>query len=566
MKIVTSEEMRRIDEEAVARGVATATLMENAGRATAEACGLKMDLSDRKVLVLVGPGNNGGDGLVAARYLHEMGAAVYVYVGKRLVEGDENYRRVQELEIPVFWHEEDEGGEKLRKLARQADVVVDALLGTGVTKPVTGAIKEMLSTVGPLIARRRERSADLTPGGTLHPVASLDRAAPPPGPLVVAVDMPSGLNADNGALDPATLAADLTVTFAFPKPGHFLAPGAWTVGELVVADISIPPNLADEVKLEMAEPELVRSLLPERPPYAHKGTFGKALLVSGSVNYTGAAYLAATAATRVGCGLVTLAPPQPLYPILAAKISEATWLLLPHDMGVISAGAIKVLEEELGNYDALLVGPGLGCEKATVEFVSGFLSAAEAPHKKGHMGFLLQKEEAGERAEKEASPLPPLVLDADALNILSELPDWWKLLPPESILTPHPGEMARLVGCSVKEVEADRLGAVREMAARWGQVVVLKGAYTLVAAPDGRVCVMPFANPGLATAGSGDVLAGAIVGFRAQGLDPYQAALAGAYVHGQAGEMARRELGETGTVAGDLLPRLPLVIKALRGR
>jgi hydroxyethylthiazole kinase-like uncharacterized protein yjeF len=396
-------------------------------------------------------------------------------------------------------------------------------------------------------------------------VTGLVGAASPPGPLVVAVDMPSGLGADSGALDPATLAADLTVTFAFPKPGLFLAPGAWAVGELIVADIGIPPNLADEVKLEMAEPGLVGPLLPERPPYAHKGTFGRALLVSGSINYTGAAYLSAAAATRVGCGLVTLAPPQPLYPILAAKISEATWLLLPHDMGVISADAIKVLEEKLGDYDALLLGPGLGREKATVEFISGFLSAAETPHKKGRLGFLL-KEEAEERAEKEAPPLPPLVLDADALNILSELPDWWERLPRESILTPHPGEMARLVGCSIKEVEADRLGAVREMAARWGQVVVLKGAYTLVAAPDGRACVMPFANPGLATAGSGDVLAGAIVGFRAQGLGPYQAALAGAYVHGQTGEMARRELGETGTVAGDLLPRLPLVIKALRGR
>lgn len=561
MKVVTGEEMRGIEAETDARGTSVSTLMENAGRATAEACRLKMELTGKKAVVLVGPGNNGGDGLVAARHLRNVGASVQVYVARRRIESDENYLRVQEMGLPVHWQEQDVDGETLRGLVEQADLLVDALLGTGVSKPLDGPIKELLSAAVALVARRKGSRAAWA--GTLYPINGLSGGIEPAGPLVVAVDMPSGLNADTGALDRAALPADLTVTFGFPKPGHFLPPGAWAVGELVVADIGIPDGLAEEIRLEMADRASVGSALPERPPYAHKGTFGRALLVSGSINYTGAAYLAAAAASRVGCGLVTLAPPQPLYPILASKISEATWLLLPHDMGVISAEAVKVLEEKLGDYEALLLGPGLGREKATVEFVSGFLGEAGTHHKKARLGFLFQEEKA---TEVEKPSLPPLVVDADALNILSELPDWWQRLPGESILTPHPGEMSRLAGCSIGEVEADRLGTVREMATKWGQVVVLKGAYTLVAAPDGRVCVIPFANPALATAGSGDVLAGAIVGFRAQGLDPYRAAVAGTYVHGQAGEMARRELGETGVVAGDLLPRLPLAIKSLRGR
>jgi len=555
MKVVTVEEMRRIERAADESGHSYAAMMENAGRAVAEAC-QQMHLDEERVLILIGPGNNGGDGLVAGRYLREAGARVTCYVWKRRVEGDENFRLVEELGIPVIWAEEDEGLTALRKLAAETEVIVDALLGTGVSRPIEGLLKEILAVVSDEVTRRRnERKTE--------PLSALSSPAftPPPNrPFVVAVDVPSGLNCDSGAVDPATLPADLTVTFGFPKRGQFQFPGAEVVGRLVVADIGIPPALADEVRLEVITPAMVQSLLPARPLGAHKGTFGRALIVAGSTNYTGAAGLAGAAATRVGTGLVTLAVASSLHPILAAKVSETTFLLLPHDMGSLVPDALRVLAEHLPNYQALLVGPGLGRERETVAFVHELLGV-EPGGRRERIGF----RPAVEGGEESTAPitLPPTVIDADGLNALAEAPRWWKRLPPGNVLTPHPGEMARLVGRKVADVEADRVSTAQEAAARWKQVVVLKGAYTVVAEPEGSTVINPFANPGLATAGSGDVLAGAIVGFLAQGLPPFAAAAVGVYLHGLAGEVVRGELGVAGVVAGDLLPALPQALRRI---
>jgi NAD(P)H-hydrate epimerase len=328
----------------------------------------------------------------------------------------------------------------------------------------------------------------------------------------------------------------------------------------VVGDIGIPADLYADIALEMATPAQIASLLPVRPAGAHKGTFGKALVVAGSVNYTGAAYLAAGSATRVGTGLVTLAPPQAIYPIVAARLAEATFLLLPHDMGVLAPDAVKVLSEKVKDYDALLLGPGFGQEKPTEEFLDQLLGGQKVARSR-RLGFA--REEVEEKAA-EGLKLPPLVVDADGLNLLAKLEDWPQVLPSETILTPHPGEMARLMGCETSEVQADRIGCATQMAARWGHVVVLKGAYSVVASPEGRVTLLPFANPAMATAGSGDVLAGAIVGMRAQGLAPFEAALVGAYLHGLAGELARDALGDAGVVAGDLMAMLPLAMRRLK--
>ncbi|HIP97620.1 MAG TPA: NAD(P)H-hydrate dehydratase, partial [Anaerolineae bacterium] len=503
MKVVTVEEMRRIERAADESGHSYAAMMENAGRAVAEAC-QQMHLDEERVLILIGPGNNGGDGLVAGRYLRQAGARVTCYVWKRRVGGDENFRLVEELGIPVIWAEEDEGLTALRKLAAEAEVIVDALLGTGVSRPIEGLLKEILAVVSDEVTRRR---SERKPEPLLAP--SSPAFAPPPNrPFVVAVDVPSGLNCDSGAVDPATLPADLTVTFGFPKRGQFRFPGAEVVGRLVVADIGIPPALADEVCLEVITPALVQSLLPVRPLGAHKGTFGRALIVAGSANYTGAAGLAGAAATRVGTGLVTLAVASSLHPILAAKVSETTFLLLPHDMASLVPDALRVLVEHLPNYQALLVGPGLGRERETVAFVHELLGV-EPGGRRERIGFRPAVE--GKEEEKSTMPitLPPTVIDADGLNALAEAPRWWKRLPPGNVLTPHPGEMARLVGRKVADVEADRVSIAQEAAARWKQVVVLKGAYTVVAEPEGSTVINPFANPGLATAGSGDVLAGA---------------------------------------------------------
>jgi NAD(P)H-hydrate epimerase len=547
--------MRRIETAADAGGLSFATMMENAGRAVAEACQRDrwMGSGDRRILVLVGPGNNGGDGLVAARHLHDAGDQVELYIGKRGLEGDDNYALTQERSIAATRAEDDPNLESLRRLLREADVIIDALLGTGVSRPIEGLLKGIVETAKEEVEKRRREEKGK------EPLVSLSFPSPPslpPAPLIVAVDVPSGLNCDNGDVDLATIPADLTVTFGFPKVGQFLFPGAEYVGELLVADIDIPPSLADDVSIELATAQMVSELLPERPLGAHKGTFGKALMVAGSVNYTGAAYLASAAATRVGTGLVTLALAANLHPILASKLSEVTFFLLPHDMGSIVPEAMKILSERVSDYNAFLLGPGLGRDEKTIEFVQRFL-AREGRSKRPRVGFLVTEEEA---AEGKKNVLPPSVIDADGLNALADKPNWWKYLGGTNVLTPHPGEMARLVGCGVDEVEANRIGAAREMAERWKQVVTLKGAHTVIAAPDGQTVIIPFANPGLATAGSGDVLAGAIVGFLAQGLSPSAAAVAGAYIHGLAADLVRDEIGATGMVAGDLLPMLPQAI------
>jgi NAD(P)H-hydrate epimerase len=363
------------------------------------------------------------------------------------------------------------------------------------------------------------------------------------------VDGPSGLEYDSGALDEVAIPADLTVTFAYPKLGHFRFPGAGALGELVVADIGTDPALAAGVPLEVVTPAMVRAWLPPRPLDAHKGTFGKALIAAGSVNYTGAAYLAGAAATRAGAGLVTLALPAAIHAAVAARLTEATYLLLHHELGVIAAEAAPVLAEHMESYAALLLGPGLGQERETRDFVERLLGGMEGRRR---LGFV-------ETEESPASPsaLPPLVVDADGLNILASMKDWPQRLPPGSILTPHPGEMARLMGCTVSRVQADRVAVAQSQAAAWGQVIVLKGAHTVVAAPHSKTAIEPFANPGLATAGTGDVLAGTIVALRAQGLGAFEAASAGAYLHGLAGDSARTEIGAAGMTAGDVLAHLP---------
>jgi NAD(P)H-hydrate epimerase len=554
LKIVTTEEMRRIETDADAGGLSYDLMMENAGRAVAEAIDEWIGAEGARVLVFVGPGNNGGDGLVVARHLVEMGATANLYVWKRKTKGDKNWELALARDIPVAHMADDADLQTLRSLLAEADVVVDALLGTGVTRPIKGDLKRLLDEARTVIDQRRQ-PVDRPLTAPAEGVAHVDS------PVIVALDVPSGLNSDEGALDPVALPADLTITLAAVKRGHVLFPGAGAVGKLVVGDIGIPPDLYADITLEMATPAQIAGLLPARLAGAHKGTFGKALVVAGSVNYTGAAYLAAGSATRVGTGLVTLAPPQAIFPIVAARLAEATYLLLPHDMGVLAPGAVEVLSDKVGNYDALLLGPGFGQEKPTEEFLSQFLGGQKAV-RKGRMGFAREKDvEAESSAEVE---LPPLAVDADGLNLLARTDNWWEQLPPETILTPHPGEMARLMGCEITDVQADRFGCAGEMAAKWGHIVVLKGAHTVISAPDGRITALPFANPAMATAGSGDVLAGAVVGMRAQGLPPFEAALVGAYLHGLAGELARDAVGDAGVVAGDLMGLLPLAISRLR--
>ena len=294
--------------------------------------------------------------------------------------------------------------------------------------------------------------------------------------------------------------------------------------------------MANDIDRELADPVLIRSLLPARPANAHKGTFGKVLIVSGSTLYTGAPILAAEAAYRAGVGLVTLATPRSIHAIMASKIDEATFLPLPDQNGVLSEAAGSEAIGPMAEYTATLIGPGL-------------TTHAHA--------FIEQLLDGGHKLQGK------FVLDADALNILAQMDQWWGRVPAPAILTPHPGEMSRLTRLEPKEIEADRVGAALRFAQQWGHVVVLKGAFTVVASPTGRSIILPFANPALATAGSGDVLAGTIAAMRAQGLAAFEAALCGAYLHGTAGEIARLEIGSAGVIAGDLLKRLPQALQRL---
>jgi hydroxyethylthiazole kinase-like uncharacterized protein yjeF len=516
VKILTTSQMRQVEQDCADIGLPPDKLMENAGKAFAEEVRKILgDIKKKVVLMLIGPGNNGGDGLVAARYLHDWGAKVTLCLFGDRAPDDQNLTLVKERGIDCFSTTGAEDLDRLESLLTSSNAVIDALFGIGTIRPFHDTLKSALDKISDV---KRNK----------------------PSLRIIALDLPSGLNADTGAVDPACLYADNTVTLGLPKTGLLKAPGIERAGKITVANIGIPAYLVDQITDEMIDRELARSLLPQRPLQANKGTFGRVLIIAGSTNYIGAAYLASSGALRVGAGLVTLATATALQPILASKLTEVTYLPLPEaQRGIISPSAARLIHQNLNSYNTLLLGCGLGQNRAVVEFVEHTLLRARA------------------------LPLP-LVLDADALNSLARIPDWWQRLTDDTILTPHPGEMARLTGMSVAEVQLDRLGIAKRAAAAWNKTVVLKGAYTVTATADGRTRTYPIANPGLASAGTGDVLSGVITGLLAQGMSLFDAASLGVFLHGEAAEMVRSQLGDAGMLASDLLPVLPLVIKQLK--
>ncbi len=532
MKLVTTEEMRQAEQATVEAGDTWEGLMERAGKAVAEEVAGRLEQAGKAggtVLALVGPGNNGGDALVAGRYLHEAGFAVRAYLWKRKERDDHLVEALQKREVPLFRHEEDEDLAQLKEALGQADAVIDGLLGMGLLRLVEGPLRAIVEQVN------REAA----------------------GRLVVAVDLPTGVHADTGQVLGVAVRADVTVTMSHPKRGLYQFPGAEYAGEVVIAEIGIPDEYLEGVPAELLDINKLRTCLPARPRNAHKGTFGRVLVVAGSLYYTGAPYLVAMGAYRVGAGLVTLAPPRSVYPLLAAKGVEVTFFPLPEEeRGAIGEDAVRLLADELPRYQAMVLGCGLGQEECTVAFVRRLLGVREPVPTPG-IGFLQREEEPPKRE----GYLPPLVLDADGLNALAGVPEWWRYLPDQVVLTPHPGEMARLLGASREEVLTSRIAIAQRAATTWGRVVVFKGANTVVARPDGRVVVVPIATPALATAGTGDVLAGVIAGLLAQRVPLFEAALLGVYIHGRAGELVQEEVGPAGGLAGDLLPRIPWVLR-----
>ncbi len=429
MKLVTVSQMQAIEKEADASGLTYDQMMENAGQGLADIIlSLYVGETESEVLGLVGPGNNGGDTLVAMSALAAEGWKARAYLVKR--KKDDLVKRFLEAGGEVLSKENP--FEQLAQAIETADVFLDGIFGTGIKLPLKKDVAELLSEVNEVLD-------------------GLDES-----PLIIAVDCPSGIDCDSGGVADETIAADLTVTMAAVKQGMLKLPAFEYVGELTVVDIGLPvdlPSLKD-LKTDVADEEAVSALLPERPLDSHKGTFGTALIAAGSVNYTGAVLLAGEAAYRVGAGLVTLAVPAPLHGALAGRFPEATWVLLPHEMGVISRDASEVFVKNLERATTILIGPGFGSEDTTKEFIENLLKG-KANQKKAttRIGFVRQE---NEKKEETSSQLPPMILDADGLKLLAKIPDWHKLLPAPAILTPHPGEMSVLTGLSKDEIQANR--------------------------------------------------------------------------------------------------------------
>lgn len=522
MQLVTRADMRAIEAAADAGGHSFADMMYRAGQAVAEAAEDLLDGAPAIVVALIGPGSNGGDGLVASLALADAGHIIRALVWHRDPADGLLAEAAANGAIELLRAEEDEAMETLAGWLAEADLVLDALLGTGADRPIDGDLAEILDLLGDAV--------DAEPGG----------------PTLLAVDLPTGLDPDTGALDPHTVAADVTVTFGFPKLGHFTMPGAEAVGELQIDEIGISAELGRlaQCGASVATAEELAELLPPLEPDAHKGSQGTVLAWTGSASCPGAAGLAAEAAYRGGCGLVRIALPEGLQMGLAAWIPEAVYLPLPAGPEAPDTvhRAVASLTEGLGDAEAVLLGPGIGRGGGQGEVFAEVLRA---------WGRLPRD-------------LPPaLVLDADALYHLAQRPELAKQLPAGTILTPHPGEMAGLCGKTVEQVQAARLDEARALAERLQAVVVLKGALTVVALPDGRATISPVVEPALATAGTGDVLSGLIAGLLAQGLPPEDAALLGVWLQGRAGEMAAESFGPRSVLARDVLDALPDAILEL---
>lgn len=516
MKLVSAEEMSTIDELASSHyHISSLVLMENAGRQVAEAVSetLGGKVIGRKILVIAGRGNNGGDGLVAARHLYNRGAEVtVVMIAARNTDvvGDARVNLEVLNHLPVkqllFRDEKDLNVVRLALIA--SDVVVDALYGTG----FRGAPPALVNRL----------------------IAQVNNSAKP----VVAVDIPSGVEANSGKIRGEAIKATCTVTFALPKIGLVMEPGASNTGRLIVADISIPRVLINDQTIlgSYLDQGWCMSRLVRRQPESHKGDYGHALILGASPGMTGAVCMAAEAALRTGAGLVTVGIPAALNAIIEMKLSEAMSRPLPQTTtGRIGPEAISALEDLLPQVSAAAIGPGL----------SQYPEAAEL------IGRLLERISV------------PLVLDADALNILAQTPDLIKQSKGALVLTPHPGEMARLLQTTVQEVQEDRLAAARKAAAAFQAVIVLKGARTLVVFPGGEWLVNSSGNPGMATAGTGDVLTGMITGFLAQRVSLGDAVGLAVWLHGAAGDRAAGASGFRGLTAGDIINNVPRELKEL---
>jgi hydroxyethylthiazole kinase-like uncharacterized protein yjeF len=516
MRILTAEAMREVDRAAIEElGIPSMVLMENAAIGVVEAI-VEAFGEAESAAIFCGPGNNGGDGLAIARHLSVRGweTRIFLVTGGRERSPDAAAQLAicRKIELPIL----EIAAEKELRVALEAaadcDVVVDALFGTGLARPLEGLFARVVDGINGL-----------------------------PVPCV-AVDLPSGLAASEPRPIGLHVKADLTVTFAAPKVAHIFPPAADAVGEMVVTGLGIPARLVDDVVEEAGDLHLVMGedladLIPARDAGSHKGDFGHALIVAGSSGKAGACILATRAAVRAGAGLVTAAVPEPILQTVDLGSIESMTLSLPAGAsGQLAESAADAVLEAAEGKAVLALGPGLGAEPATVVAIRRI--ALECPL--------------------------PLVLDADGLNAFAGRAADLAARRVETILTPHPGELGRLLGISTAQIQEDRIAAARGAAEETGAIVILKGHMTLIASGT-AVFVNPTGNPGMATGGTGDVLTGLIAGLLAQGLDALDAAVLAVYLHGLAGDLAATRLGEMCLAAGDLIEILPAAFAALKG-
>ncbi len=513
-KIITAAQMQELDRRTISEAhIPATTLMERAGSGVVSCLEQRLGpVQGKTVTVVCGKGNNGGDGFVAARLLRRRHANVRIVA---MTPASELSR-----DAATMYKQFVRGGGKssvylyrskaqAQALLQDSDILVDALLGTGLSSAVIGRYAEAIDCIN-------------------------ETGCP-----VVAVDLPSGLHADTGAILGRAVRAFLTVTFGLPKLGLYQNDGIDLAGEVATVDIGIPPVYIDAVqsRTTLMTQHVVRAYLPERQPSSHKGTFGHAGIIAGSVGKTGAAAMAARAALRVGAGLVTVAVPTSVNDVLEAKLLEAMTVPMPETKArTFARTALDRLVAFMAARTAIAIGPGLSTHPETVELVQALTKQLDRP----------------------------AVLDADALNALTGRTSLLSSCKTPPIITPHPGEMARLEAeATPQTVNSDRIGTASRFARERGLFVVLKGARTVVARPDGAVAVCPTGNPGMATAGTGDVLTGMMVGLLAQGMPSWEAACAATYLHGAAGDLAAARKGQAGMISGDVIEEIPQALRLI---
>jgi len=511
--IVTPRQMREIDSSAIkGLGIPSLVLMENAGVAVVDEIEKRIDSGRLKVTVMCGPGNNGGDGMVSARHLHDRGHEVVVYlaVPRAQFKGDANVqlKSVTRMGIPVSVLSSDSSFERAEQRIKDSHITIDAVFGTGLDRKIEGSFARCIQLV------------NTCPG------------------LVVSADIPSGLDGSSGLPLGVAVTADITVTFGFPKTGIMLYPGAEYAGEVVIAEIGIPMSALQDVEVygEIIDQESVKKAFPDRWVDTHKGTYGHLLVCSGSTGKMGAGLLTARAAMRAGAGLVTLALPASASQSVDPAALEIMTAPLPETAdGSISFGGLKAIEKLLEGKSAIAIGPGLSMDEETVAFVREVLTWE---------GFAA-------------------VVDADALNAIGTDLHILQVRGDHTVLTPHPGEMARLLGTGIMDVQADRIGSSLMCAEQSGCTVVLKGARTIVARPDGAFFINTTGNPGMATGGTGDVLTGILGALLASGRSAITSALASVYLHGAAGDRAAEQITEHSLIASDVIDNMGVSLKEI---